>query len=467
MSQIFQIFIFSIISFAISTFISDNFNFSNNKFIRLLQRFVFIQSILAFFALILYLVSDVPILNTIFCDSDSDTDTDTDDDTDNELDNNKEEINKNEEESIKSKDVVHVTSSTENKKEEYYKFKIQKDLLDNVVEKGKGVVKVGLEDFAPNLGIGAAVGKVATEALKQTSSMAPGPRLALVAGLPASAFATALGTKVGIELGKVAMKNKQIENASNSEEGAKEDIAAAGLPAASPIELGFGFLPSISESNEIPLIIMVTGLNYLNYIEFSLILCLFSLFLRKYFNKNLKRFILNLKNKYIKNTEIESINNENVSLNKSFNTVDKYTNYLIVLVFICLIWIKFINIYFSSNLVENIDSYVNVYNLLTKYSFVCLFSKNNKYIAAGKPVPAKSKNNLGYNMKNIYRNFVRQAQLSLTKFKFINNLKLNLKIDTSVIIIALFTFTISLLLAFMEVIPVLGSYQIASDFYYS
>ena len=59
---------------------------------------------------------------------------------------------------------------------------------------------------------------------------------------------------------------------------------------------------------------MINGLCYLNYIEFSLILSLFSLLFRKYLNRKLKRLILKLKNKYIKNKEVESINDENVSL---------------------------------------------------------------------------------------------------------------------------------------------------------
>ena len=59
---------------------------------------------------------------------------------------------------------------------------------------------------------------------------------------------------------------------------------------------------------------MVNGLCYLNYIEFSLILSLFLLLFRKYLNRKLKRLILKLKNKYIKNKEVESINDENVSL---------------------------------------------------------------------------------------------------------------------------------------------------------
>jgi hypothetical protein len=73
-----------------------------------------------------------------------------------------------------------------------------------------------------------------------------------------------------------------------------------------------------------------------------------------------------LKNKYFLFKEVESINDENSpqAVNKGFNTAasGKYTDYLIVFIFICLFCRKrkFINIYFSSNLAENIDSFVKV-----------------------------------------------------------------------------------------------------------
>jgi|SRR5882757_2762888 len=55
-SDFFQIFIFSIFSFAISIFISDKFKLSNNKFIKILQKLVFTNIILALFGLIGYLL---------------------------------------------------------------------------------------------------------------------------------------------------------------------------------------------------------------------------------------------------------------------------------------------------------------------------------------------------------------------------------------------------------------------------
>ena len=276
--------------------------------------------------------------------------------------------------------------------------------------------------------------------------MAAAPRIAAVG---ATAFATAAGTKIGIELGKVAMENKKIENEMDASK--LDEIDKEGRN--SPSDYDGGFIHSVLEESEIPLITMVNGLCYLNYIEFSLILGLFSLLFRKFLNRKLKRIILNLKNKYIKNKEVESINDENVTLNKAFNTVDKYTDYIIVFIFICLFWVKIINIYFSSNLAENIDSYVKVYNHLINNSFLCLFSIKNEYIV--------SKNYL-CNQKNNNRNFIFPFSF-LTEIKFINILILKLKnysLNTPPIIIGLFTFTISILLAFMDVALLLSSYQI-------
>lgn len=54
----------------------------------------------------------------------------------------------------------------------------------------------GVTNIAPNLGIGAAVGKAAGEAFKHTGGMAPVPRIAVVG---TTALATAAGTKIGLD----------------------------------------------------------------------------------------------------------------------------------------------------------------------------------------------------------------------------------------------------------------------------
>lgn len=164
------------------------------------------------------------------------------------------------------------------------------------------------------------------------------------------------------------MENKKIENKIDANK--LDEVETGGRN--SPSAFDGGFIYSVLEESEIPLITLVNGLCYFNYIEFSLILALFSLLFRKFLKSKIKSLILKLKNKYIKNKKCEaahlgdSLNVDNVSLNKAFNTVDKYTDYLIVFIFICLFWIKFINIYFSSYLAENIDSFVKVYNHIKK-----------------------------------------------------------------------------------------------------
>jgi hypothetical protein len=106
-------------------FISDKFKFSNSKFIKFLQKFVVFNSILALIGLILYLF-EVNIFNKILSESDSED----------ENINNKEKINEEKSFKNKDKDIIQVTSETNNKNEDYYKFKIKKDVFDNAIEKG-------------------------------------------------------------------------------------------------------------------------------------------------------------------------------------------------------------------------------------------------------------------------------------------------------------------------------------------
>jgi hypothetical protein len=368
--DIFQIFIFSIISFAISMYISDNFKLSNNLFIKILQKLVFINSILALFCFIFYLL-DISIFSTLFCEGDSENEYSNSGNTSSEGSENN---NKNEEEGLK--DIARITTNRDNTNIEYYNFKFKKEIVDNVVEKGKDLAAGVVTDIGPNLGIGAAVGKVAAEAFKHTGGMAPAPRVAIVG---TTALATAAGTKIGIELGKALMKNKNMVDdkttgvAPSSPSAKTSQELESNVGRNSPSDFDNGFIHSVLEESEIPLIIMVSGLCYLNYIEFSLILSLFLLLFRKYLITKIIGFILSLKNKYNKESKsttckaLFKAREENLgSLNKSFKTLDKYSDLLIVFVFLCLFWIKFINIYYSSNLAGDIDSFVNVYNHIKK-----------------------------------------------------------------------------------------------------
>jgi hypothetical protein len=396
MSDFFQIFIFSIFSFAISIFISEKFKFSNNKFIKILQKLVFTNIILALFGFIGYLL-DVSIFNIIFCEND--------DEIELALPETQNPTTLAEGNIKKEKDILHITSNTEDK--EYYSFKIKKEVIDNIWEKGTDLIMSGVKDLGPNLGIGAAVGKIGSEIIKHTAGMAPAPRIAMVG---TTALATAAGTKIGIELGKALIENKKRDTEIEANKLDTVDISGRN----SPTEFDGGFIHSVLDTNEIeiPLLTMVNGLCYLNYIEFILILGLFSLLFlrqsRKYLIRKLIGFILkkfisfgegsNLKKKKRCNRFVLKYSNKLrisyspclhwrlllaksrkrgerrlnkkskinsykiLSLNNTLKNVDKYTDYLTVFIFVCLFWIKFINIYFSSNLAADIDSFVNVYN---------------------------------------------------------------------------------------------------------
>lgn len=146
--DILQIFIFSIIYFAICMFISDNFKLSNYKFIKFIQILVFIFTILGFIALILYLL-DISIVDTVFCNNDDEI-------VKSDKVSDKVPAKKNEE---IVKDIMLVTTNAVDSKE-YYSFKYSKNMVDNVIEKGGNLIGTSLKNIAPNLGVGFVVGKI-------------------------------------------------------------------------------------------------------------------------------------------------------------------------------------------------------------------------------------------------------------------------------------------------------------------
>jgi hypothetical protein len=267
----------------------------------------------------LYLVGgNLSIFDTIFCDG-----TDSEDES---------YSSKNNEESPKEKDVARVT---ENKNNDTYTFEINKKIVDSALNKGPELIMDGIKDVAPKLGVTAAAGKAAVEVLKQTTGMPVLPR-ALTVGTVA--LATAVGTSLGIELAKAVTENKHKKGEIETSKIETDDIP-------SPTDFDRGYINSVLEDSEIPLIVMVNGLSYLNFLEFSLVLSLFSLLFRKFLIRKLTDIIIGLKFiQKIKKTnkqkfkEIESIKDKdkNVNLNQAINSLDKYTDFIIVFIFICL-----------------------------------------------------------------------------------------------------------------------------------
>jgi hypothetical protein len=270
---------------------------------------------------------NLPIFDSIFCDSDDESEEDSDDEA--------VESSKNNEKSPKEKVVVRVTENTKN---DTYAFEISKKIVDSAIEKGPGLVVEGIKDVAPQIGIAAAAGKVAAETIKHTSGMAPVARLAAIGS---AAIVTAAGTSLGLELGKAVANNIKKET---EIEASKSGEISPDEPE-SPTKFDRDFIHSVLDDSEIPLIVMVNGLSSLNYIEFSLVLTLFSLLFRKILIRKLKDLIIKYIQKIKKTNkqkfqEVESIKDKDidkkVSLNQAINTLDKYTNFIIVFIFICL-----------------------------------------------------------------------------------------------------------------------------------
>lgn len=188
----------------------------------------------------------------------------------------------------------------------------------------------GIKDVAPKLGVEAA-GKAAAKTIKHKGGMSPIPRLLTVGS---AAFVTAAGTSLGLGLGKAAIENTQ--KGAEIEASKSKLVEISKDEPESPTEFNRSFINSVLEDSEIPLIVMVNGLSYLNYIELSLIISIFSLLFRKILIRKLTDIIIKFIQKFKKTNkqkfkEVESIKvkdkdiDKNVSLNQARNTLDKYT----------------------------------------------------------------------------------------------------------------------------------------------
>lgn len=99
--------------------------------------------------------------------------------------------------------------------------------------------------------------------------MQPVPRLGLIAG---TSLVTAAGTNLGIDLVKARPRNSVILRTGKDNEindTLDIDTMEDDTGIESPTDFNGGFIYSVLEDNEIPLVFIVNGLNILNYLEFS------------------------------------------------------------------------------------------------------------------------------------------------------------------------------------------------------
>lgn len=258
LTNVIVISISTVFSFAITLYVSDRFQFSNNKYIKYLQKFILMNIILALFSSLLY-IFDFQFLNTIFNASSDVTEGDSSN-TENSNNNkastsNNNDRNNNDQTKDNNKEIVGIRTTTSSEGKDYYNFNVRKEAVDGAIEKVKELGSTVVGNFVPELGVGAAAGNVAGTVFKHTAGLPVAARLATTA---AAAGGTAFATKVGIEMAKAVSSNKtklkEIDTSKpkvNKETDSDDDN--------SPSSHGGGFIYSVLDDNEIPLIMMVNG----------------------------------------------------------------------------------------------------------------------------------------------------------------------------------------------------------------
>jgi hypothetical protein len=253
-------------------------------------------------------------------------------------------------------DVVKVTSDSNNPdKVEFYNFKISKRLVDNSLKNVADASTMVLDKIAPNLGVGAAAGTAASAALKITSGMAPVQRLAVIG---ATAAVTAAGTKVGLDVASAISKNIGIEEAIKNSPHAEPLVGRVPSPdldfILSPLEKTSPLQDLLMYSIALDIIILI--------LLISILLLIFNRYIVKY-NLTFINYLIQQTgvNKYI---PIKIINWFNKKINAGIDYNSKLVLFIFILNSIFIFLFVLLKICISSELLINIDSYINVHNYI-------------------------------------------------------------------------------------------------------
>jgi hypothetical protein len=321
--------VFFILSMVFTSFLLNKLKFSENKIIKILQ-FTIIYSLI--FALILGFFISVCVGYELFLGEYIEC-------SNNDSNNN---IN--------------------NDNDKYYKF--PKGPVDMALGIAKETSKAVVEHVIPNIGAGAAACTVAAAAYKASLHLPIPQRLAVVGG---TAFATSAGVQGGISGVQALVKHS----------GLKESIQEAikNSPHSDPkidrIPTPEPFIQSPLENWEIetsPLETLLSSILSLNVCIFLLLLILFYLFIYNYLLSKNKDFILKLVNYWLVKFKFskETIERVEIWINKLGIYNNMYLTIFSIIICIFIFSIIVLNIYFVSELKNNIDSFVEVYNYLHK-----------------------------------------------------------------------------------------------------
>jgi hypothetical protein len=335
-----------VLSGLISFFVLDKFNYSENLIIRLLQKAVYL-SILIILGIFIYFIVVIflDLIPTIDCSSIEDSVKISSTSSNNV--NNASAI----------KEVISVIESTvTDPNKSTYEFKVDKEVVNKVIKGTMSTVNTIVNTVLPNVGAGAAAGTVGAAVVKATANAPLGGKLLAIG---ASTGVTALATQTGLNIGASITKNLDLNYlVKNSPHVTSSDR----VPSPDPF-----FVPSVLESSEIesPLEVLLSSQLTLNILIWVLLFSFLYLLFSTYVLRGNIVLISNLFNKYMPITFNNFLNKaiQRVSSINSFAS-DKLIFTLFIINMFLLIILLSLNTYVSIELVNNIESYVRVYNNL-------------------------------------------------------------------------------------------------------
>ena len=335
-----------VLSGLISFFVLDKFNYSENLIIRLLQKAVYL-SILIILGIFIYFIVVIflDLIPTIDCSSIEDSVKISSTSSNNV--NNASAI----------KEVISVIESTvTDPNKSTYEFKVDKEVVNKVIKGTMSTVNTIVNTVLPNVGAGAAAGTVGAAVVKATANAPLGGKLLAIG---ASTGVTALATQTGLNIGASITKNLDLNYlVKNSPHVTSSDR----VPSPDPF-----FVPSVLESSEIesPLEVLLSSQLTLNILIWVLLFSFLYLLFSTYVLRGNIVLISNLFNKYMPIT-FNNFLNKAIQRVSSINSVasDKLIFTLFIINMFLLIILLSLNTYVSIELVNNIESYVRVYNNL-------------------------------------------------------------------------------------------------------
>lgn len=178
--------------------------------------------------------------------------------------------------SCNTKPIIDINSEIDaSNKKEYYKFKLDKNLVDKTISNLGEASKAALQQIIPHIGAGTAADAAVGAKIKSTSGLPPIQRAGAIG---ATAFITAATTQVGLDVGAALTKNGTIDNAIKSSVHSNPNVDRIPSPGPDAF-VGSPLEDSIIDTS--PLEVLLTSMFTLNiFIIILVIIFLFIIFNR-------------------------------------------------------------------------------------------------------------------------------------------------------------------------------------------